>query len=156
MVGAGGFEPPTSGSQSRRAIQTALRPEGCVSGKGVLYEWITGKSRSFASCFLARFCFCNRFSCGLFASRRGLEGEREKVCDGFGKGDAQPFSGRIGYFGEVFFVALGKDDGLDSRPVRGEDFFLDSTDGQHVAAECDLAGHGKVGSNGAPGEKADE
>ena len=85
-----------------------------------------------------------------------MEGDGEKVRDGLHEGDAQSFSRCVGHVGEVFFVALGEYDGFDSGVVSGEDFFLDSADWEDAAAECDLSGHGEVGSNGSLGEEADE
>ena len=60
----------------------------------------------------------------------------------------------VGYVDQVFDIAVGNDHPLDARPMRGQEFLLDATDLEHVAAQRDLAGHRHIGRTGICREAA--
>src|SRR6185437_15065477 len=51
-------------------------------------------------------------------------------------------------FREVFLVVTRKDCLKDAGPVCGQQLLFESADGQHFAAQGDLAGHGNVAAHG--------
>ena len=53
----------------------------------------------------------------------------------------------LGDVAQVLGVVLGEDHGRDAAAVGGQDLLLEPADGQHAAAQGDLAGHGHVAAD---------
>ena len=77
-----------------------------------------------------------------------LKSDGEHFIDGGGELEFKDFAYVLADFDEVFFVALGEDDGFDAGALGGDDFFLDAADGEDEAAEGDFAGHGQIRADG--------
>src|SRR5262245_4346052 len=53
-------------------------------------------------------------------------------------------------------VAVGNDHPRNAVAVCGNGLLLETADRQHATAQRDLAGHGGIAANGAPGERTDD
>ena len=62
----------------------------------------------------------------------------------------------LGEVGQVALVLGGQDGFEDAGAVGGEELLLQAADGEHLAAQGDLAGHGDVAADGDLGERAGE
>ena len=54
-----------------------------------------------------------------------------------------------GHVRQILAVALRHDHRANARACRSEDFFFDAANGEHFAAQRDLAGHRHVGPHDA-------
>lgn len=62
----------------------------------------------------------------------------------------------FGDFDEVFLIACGDDDVFCASAACGDDFFLDTADGEDVADEGDFSGHGKASGDGFLAEEGED
>ena len=56
--------------------------------------------------------------------------------------------------GQILLVVFGKDRFVDTVTVGRHQFFFQTADGQHLAAQGDLAGHGQVAAHGNLAQRA--
>src|SRR5687767_7880212 len=63
---------------------------------------------------------------------------------------------RLGDVDQIALVELRQDHRVELRRPRGQNLFLHATDGQHVAAQRDFAGHGDVAPNRTLSENGDD
>src|ERR1700686_101493 len=57
---------------------------------------------------------------------------------------------------QVLLIVLRKQHCTQAHSMGGEEFFLDATDGQNLAAQRDFAGHGDIAAHGNSGKGADD
>src|SRR6202043_986735 len=57
---------------------------------------------------------------------------------------------------QVLLIVLRKQHCAQAHSMGGEEFFLNATDGQNLAAQGDFTGHGDIAAHGNPGESADD
>src|SRR5437899_647391 len=83
-----------------------------------------------------------------------FEREPQHFLDPPGKVECHLLADALGDVVQVLLVALREDDLLQSHPVGGQHLLLDTTDRQHQALQCDLAGHADCAPNWASREQA--
>jgi len=103
---------------------------------------------------LARHCGQHVARCGQRGGQRTFERQGEHLVHLIDKVELDGVLDVVGQLGDVLLVGARQDDFEDAGAQGGQQLLLQSADGQHLAAQRDLAGHGDVAAHGNLGQGA--
>ena len=80
------------------------------------------------------------------------QGQFQHLVDPLHRHDLEAVLHVVGDLGQILDVLLGDERQLDARTLGSQQLLLQASDGQHLAAQRDLAGHGHIGTHRNAGQ----